>query len=117
MRDLWITLGIFPILFGIPLLIIQVVSWLIKFLKKEKISCPFFLNKQIIRLILILSAIIGFASSLMVSKSEYETQKFVNFISGKSFHLKEGAIVGVFVFIIALLPFFSATVTSSSRVN
>jgi len=93
----------FPILFGVPLILIQFMAWIIQRLKKEKLSYLFYLTKGLFRFIFLFSIVIGVIYFFRVAIDVYHGQKIADFVSGKFFHIKTGIIVGALAFLLSFL--------------
>lgn len=106
-------LAIFPILFGLPLLLAQLICWIIQYLKKGKRVYLFRLTKKTLRFILIISILIGIAYLIRVSNHEYQIQKIVDFVEGKFYHWQMGSFSAVFAFIASFLGLWGIKVVFS----
>ncbi len=106
-KDIYpITLSIFPVLFGLPLLFIQgFVSTLNLFKRKKQLIIG--LSLVSIKRIAIFSSIIGAIGLFVVAKAAYESASLLNFIEGKYMWLEYGILGGIAHFIVAFLTLWS----------
>lgn len=104
--DLWMPFAFFSVLFGVPLLLIQIFFWVLEFIKKKRISQLFHLTKRSLIIISLISGAIGLFYGINVMRNEFELGERLGFISGKLLPFQMGGLVFVFSLVISFLGFW-----------
>lgn len=99
----------FPFLFGMPLLIVQLVHWGYCYVKRKKLI-TIGLSRKSTLIILLFASIIGTFYFINGAIEEYETAKMTSFVSGNWFWLKMALLYGGVSFAATFVGFWGLMV-------
>ena len=108
-KDSGIFLSIFPVLFGIPLLLTQIGVFIIRLITKRKHSI-LGLSKRALKVIFWVSLAIGIFYGARSLINQWSIGKATKFVVSKWEHIKIGLFSLPFAFVISFLGFWSAKV-------
>lgn len=103
----------FPVLFGLPLLFVQICSWGYNLIKGRPLR-GISLTRKSSWIFLVVALAVGIYYLISGSMDEYETAKMTAFVSGRWFWLQMGCIYGLVALLGAFLWFWGLTVLCQS---